>query len=190
MSLLDVAITHTHTRTLMLLLMLTLVGIALGTACQAPGPAKAPREPNAVAPGEEPLETATVGDEEVVPLKPEPRSTTPPAGRPCAWAAVWHDPDAAHPLLSGVGGAPLPVKVRDAPISVPVREGASTGEIVVEILIDPNGNVSEASVVHAAEPRSPEVEAAVVSAVRKWRYDKPTFDGTPVALCSAFVLRP
>jgi TonB family protein len=168
------------------------LALGLATACQSPSPRSTDSPPahNAVIPGEEPLETATLGGEEVVPLKPEPRAMTPSAGRPCAWAAAWNDPRAAHPVLSGVGGAPAPERTKDAPISIPVKEGWSTGEIVVEIVIDPDGSVAEASVVHAAEPRHPEVEAAIVKAVRAWRYEKPTFDGTPVAVCSTLVLRP
>lgn len=171
-------------------IVITWIGLLLGSACRSPRPTRAPPEHDAVAPGEEPLETATLGDEEVVPLKPEPRSSTLRAARPCAWASVWNDPDGAHPLLSGVGGAPSPERIGDAPLSVPVSEGSRAGEIVLEIVIDPRGHVAEASVVHAAEPRRPEVEAAMVKAVRTWRYEEPTFDGTPVAVCSTLVLRP
>lgn len=166
------------------------VFVALGfvAGCQTPGPARAPQENRAVAPGEEPLETETLDEEEIVPLKPPPRSTTPPPGRPCAWAAVWNDPKAAHPLLAGVGGAPMPKKIQDAPISIPVTEGSPTGAIVVEIVIDPEGKVTEAAVVQADEPRRPEVESAIVRAVRKWRYEKPTFEGTAIAVCSTLVV--
>ncbi len=121
------------------------LALSLAGACQSHGPAPPPREQHPVAPGEEPLETTTLGDEEVVPLKPDPRAATPPPGRPCAWASVWSDPDAAHPLLAGVGGAPQPEKVDDAPVSIPVGDGSPVGEIVVEIVIAPDGKVAEAS---------------------------------------------
>jgi outer membrane biosynthesis protein TonB len=142
-----------------------------------------------VEPGEETLETASLGDEEVVPIEPEnvPVSTE---GRPCAWARAWTDPKAPKPLLAGAGGVPNPARVSDSPISLPVREPAPSGEIVVELVVSPDGSVLEAGIVGTTDPPWPEAEERIVSAVRTWRYEPTLFEGTPIAVCTSVSIRP
>jgi TonB family protein len=149
---------------------------------------------SSVVPGEEPLETATLDDEEIVPLKPETtRDPSAAARRPCAWARAWGSPNEPKPLAAGIDGVDNPVRVADSPISLPVRKtssGGNGGEMVVEIVVGPDGSVSEAAVVRSTDPPWPEAEAIVVEAVRQWRYEPPKRDGTPVAVCTTLVLRP
>lgn len=141
------------------------------------------------APGEEPLETVSLAEEEVVPLEPEKAAAT-GAGRPCAWARAWESPAAPRPLLAGVGGAPNPTKTVDAPIAIPAREPSPSGEIIVEIVVAPDGSVSEAAVVRSTDPPWPQAEERILAAVRKWRYEPPLFDGTPIAVCTTVVIHP
>ncbi|MGH9388160.1 MAG: hypothetical protein ACRD1Z_00985, partial [Vicinamibacteria bacterium] len=100
------------------------------------------------APGEEPIETASLGDEEVVPLEPEAAIPRAPASeRPCSWAKAWSDPATPDPLLAGVGGTPIPERAAASPVRLSVREPSPRGEISVEIVVLPDGSVSEATVV-------------------------------------------
>ena len=142
------------------------------------------------APGEEPIETASLPDEDVVPLEPEAAPRAPASERPCSWAQAWPDPSTPDPLLAGVGGTPNPERVAESPIRLPIREPAPQGEISVEVIILPDGSVSEAAVVSTTDPPWPEAEAAVVEAVKTWRYERPTLSGTPIAVCSTIVIRP
>ncbi len=128
------------------------------------------------APGEEPLETASVSGEEVVPLAPEAAPRGASKERPC--------------LLAGVGGAPHPQRIDAAPIRLPVREPLPLGEITVEIVIVPDGSVSEASLVSTTEPPWPEAEKAVLDTVKSWRYEPPTLGGTPISICATVAIRP
>ena len=143
------------------------------------------------APGEEPIETASLPDEDVVPLEPETATPRAPASeRPCSWAQAWSDPSTPDPLLAGVGGTPNPERVAESPIRLPIREPAPEGEISVEIVVLPDGSVSEAAVVSTTDPPWPEAEAAVVESVKTWRYKPPTLGGTPIAVCATIVVRP
>lgn len=138
------------------------------------------------APGEEPLETATIGNDEVQTLPVERRGRS-ASGRPCAWSSAWQKDDVPNPLLAGVGGVPMPVKVADADILVR-GDRPGTSEIVAEIIIGPEGNVLEATIVRSAEPRWPEAEEAILEAVRQWKYEPMSLDGTPISVCSTLML--
>jgi TonB family protein len=143
------------------------------------------------APGEESIETASLPDEEVVPLEPDAATPRAPASeRPCSWAKAWSDPTTPDPLLAGVGGTPTPERVAAGPIKLPVREPSPRGEIAVDIVIMPDGSVSETKVVTTTEPPWPEAEKAVLDAVKTWRYEPPTLGGTPIAVCSTVFVRP
>lgn len=143
------------------------------------------------APGEEPIESASLPDEEVVPLEPEATARRALAReRPCSWAKAWSDPATPDPLLAGVGGAPNPERIAAGAVRLPVREPSPLGEISVEIVILPDGSVSEARVVSTTNPPWPEAESAVLEAVKTWRYEPPVLGGTPVALCSTVFVRP
>jgi len=163
-----------------------LLGFSFGLACGAP-PSREARP----APGEEPIETASLPDEEVVPLEPEAAMPRAPASeRPCSWAAAWSDPSTPDPLLAGVGGTPNPERVAANPVRLPVREPSPKGAISVEIVVLPDGSVSEAAVVSTTDPPWPEAESAVVEAVTTWRYEPPTLSGTPISVCTTVVIRP
>jgi TonB family protein len=153
-------------------------GLAILVACGAPSRESRP------APGEEPIETASLSDEEVVPLEPESAPRRAPASqRPCSWAEAWSDPATPDPLLAGIGGAPVPERIDSNPVRLPARPGGAAGEISVEIVVLPDGTVSEATVVSRTEPSWPEGERAILDAVATWRYRPPTLGGTPIAVC-------
>jgi TonB family protein len=159
------------------------------TLCLGACESGAPQKPR-VEPGEEPLETASLPDEEVVSLAPEKARSTPARGRPfpCSWASAWTDDAEPDPLLAGVGGVPNPEKISDAPIQIPVKDPSPEGEMTVEVVIRSDGSVSEASVVHSTDPPWPEAERAILESVKKWRYRPPVFDGTPVSLCATLLV--
>lgn len=163
-----------------------LILIALPFGCGAPQS----RETRP-APGEEPLESASLEGEEVVPLESEAVIRRAPASeRPCSWAKAWSDPAAADPLLAGVGGAPNPERVASSPLRLPSREPSPRGEITVEMVILPDGTVSEVKIASTTDPPWPEAEGAVLEAVKTWRYEPPTLGGTPIAVCSSVAIRP
>jgi TonB family protein len=143
------------------------------------------------APGHEPLETASLPEEDVVPLEPEgaaPRALA--RDRPCSWAKAWSDPATPDPLLAGVGGTPNPERVASSPVLLPVREPLPKGEIAVEIVILPDGTVSEAKVASTTDPPWPEAESTVLEALKTWRYEPSTLGGTPITVCATVVVRP
>lgn len=143
------------------------------------------------APGEEPIETASLPDEEVVPLEPEAAAPRAPASeRPCSWAKAWSDPATPDPILAGIGGTPIPERLASTTVRLPVRDPSPQGEISVEIVVLPDGSVSEARVVSTTDPPWPEAESAVLDAVKTWRYEPPTLGGTPIAVCTTLVIRP
>jgi TonB family protein len=71
-----------------------------------------------------------------------------------------------------------------------VRDPSPQGEISVEIVVLPDGSVSEARVVSTTNPPWPEAESAVLDAVKTWRYEPPTLGGTPITVCTTLVIRP
>lgn len=115
-----------------------------------------------------------------------PRGPAPEA--PCGWSSAWQKAAVPNPMLAGVGGVAMPEKTEDAPVNLPVREPSPPGEIVAEIVIAPDGRVVEATIVSAPEPRWPEAENALLSAVRRWRYAPVELDGTPISVCSTIVM--
>ena len=167
--------------------LLAVVLLVLGFGCGGAPPSKEARP----VPGEEPLETASLPEEDVVPLEPEAAAPRAPASeRPCGWAKAWSDPATPDPLLAGIGGAPDPERLAADPVRLPLRDPAPRGAIVVEVVILPDGTIGEATVVATTDPPWPEGEAAVLDAVATWRYEPPTLGGTPVAVCSNVVVRP
>ena len=142
------------------------------------------------APGDEPIETASLPDEEVVPLAPESTARRAPASeRPCSWAKAWSDPAVPDPLLAGVGGAPIPERVDSNPVRLPARASGAGGEFSVEMVVLPDGSVSEAILVDRTDPPWPEGERAILDAVTTWRYEPPTLGGTPIAVCLTVLIQ-
>ena len=141
------------------------------------------------APGEEPLETASIGGEEVQTLPAERRVGPAPLG-PCSWSSAWQKDDVPDPHLAGVGGLPMPVKTSHTDVLIPGDRPEASSEIHAEILIGPFGAVLEATIVHASEPRWPAAEQAILDAVRQWRYEPQTLDSKPITVCSTLVMKP
>jgi hypothetical protein len=141
------------------------------------------------APGEEPLETASIGDDVVQTLPSEPHAAPSTLG-PCAWASVWQQDDVPNPHLAGTDGLPMPVKTSDRPLLIPGERPAVSSEIQAEIVIGPFGAVLEATIVHASEPRWPAAEQAILATVREWRYEPQTLGGKPITVCSTLLIRP
>lgn len=151
--------------------------------------AAAPAENTKPAPGEEVLETASIGSEEVQTLPAERRVAPAPLG-PCSWSSAWQKEDVPNPHLAGVDGLAMPVKTSHTDVMIPGDRPETTSEIHAEILIGPFGAVLEATIVHASEPRWPEAEQAILDAVRQWRYEPQTLGGKPITVCSTLVMRP
>ena len=151
-------------------------------------PAPAAKPP----PGEEPLETESIGDEDVQTLPAERRpgrATAKPMG-PCSWSSVWQKDDVPNPRLAGVNGLPMPVRTSGKEILIPGDRPEETAEIHAEIVIGPFGAVLEATIVHAPEPRWPAAEQAILDTVRDWRYEPQTLGGEPITVCSTLVMKP
>ena len=142
------------------------------------------------APGEEPLETASIGDDEVQTLPAERRQAVPRPLGPCSWSSAWQKDDVPNPRLAGVDGLPMPVKTSHTDVLIPGERPEASSEIHAEIVIGPFGAVLEATIVHAPEPRWPEAEQAIIEAVRQWRYEPQTLGGEPITVCSTLVMKP
>lgn len=174
---------------LSLFLTLVLSATCGPTGGQQPPPAESNDSGPAPPLGEEPLETATIGSEEVQTLPSERGAATAPLG-PCSWSRVWQDDTIPNPHLAGVGGVPMPVKTSHREIRIPGESPHPDTEIHTEIVIGPFGAVLDAKVVYASEPRWPEAEEAILDAVRQWRYEPQTLDGEPITVCSTLMMKP
>ncbi len=164
---------------------LGILSVLLACACGAPQSRDVRPEP-----GEEPIETASLPDEEVVPLEPESTTRRAPASeRPCAWASAWSDPATPDPLLAGIGGAPVPERVDTNPVRLPARPSSHAGAISIEMVVLPDGSVAEAVVVSTTDPPWPEGERAALDAVKSWRYQPPLLGGTPIAVCASISIK-
>lgn len=146
----------------------------------SPSPTEAPST------GTRPLETESIETEEI--RVPEAPPAAPAPRGPCSWARAWDDPGVPNPVPPG-GSLELK-RIATPEIRLPHREPAPPGEARVELVVGTDGTVTEAKVVRGFEPPWPEAEEAVLSAVRRWRYEPPRLDGTPVSVCSSFLVRP
>ena len=148
--------------------------------------------------GEEPLETAPIGGEEVqtIPEEPAAASTEPmvtasaEASRACKWSSAWVKPNIPNPLLAGVGGIPMPTRIHDVDVQFPVDGIERAGQMVAEIVIAPGGNVMEATIVRSLEPRWAAAEEALLNAARQWKYEPPRLGNTPISVCTTLVVEP
>ena len=178
---------------------LVLLAALVLTQCGSP-PQESPR-PRASAPaatiGEEPLETATIGSEQVQTI-PEERLAALAAGdtasaeasRACRWSSAWGKPNIPNPLLAGVGGIPMPTRTHDVDVQFPVDHIERRGKMVAEIVITPDGDVMEATIVRSLEPRWAAAEEALLDAARQWRYEPPRLGKTPISVCTTLVVDP
>ena len=179
------------------LVLLTVLALA---RCGSP-PQESPK-PSAAAPaapiGEEPLETATIGSEQVQTIPEEPvaapigrgDTASAEASRACKWSSAWGKPNIENPLLAGVGGVPMPIRTHNVDVQFPVDHIERIGEMVAEIVITPDGNVMEATIVRSLEPRWAAAEEALLDAARQWKYEPPRLGKTPISVCTTLVVTP
>ena len=174
---------------------LVLLAVLALAQCGSP-PQESPR-PSKSAPaatiGEEPLETATIGSEQVQTIPAEPiamDTASPEASRACRWSSAWRKPNVQKPLLAGVGGIPMPIRTHDVDVQFPVSRIERTGKMVAEIVITPDGTVMEATIVRSLEPRWAAAEEALLEAARQWRYEPPRLGNTPISVCTTLVVDP
>ena len=59
-----------------------------------------------------------------------------------------------------------------------------------EIVITPDGNVMEATIVRSLEPRWAAAEEALLDAARQWKYEPPRLGKTPISVCTTLVVAP
>jgi hypothetical protein len=133
-----------------------------------------------------PLETVSMGDEEIKTIEEKQVQTPRPEGLPCPWARIWESPG---PKPMPVGGAiKPPKKLHDVAPVVPYRKTPASGLPILEAIIAPDGTVSEAKVVRSFDEPWPEGEAALVEAVKQWKYKPTQMDGSPIPVCIKIML--
>ncbi len=177
---------------------LVLLAVLAGARCDSP-PQESPK-PRETAPaaviGEEPLETATIGSEQVQTIPEEPvaapigDTASAEASRACRWSSAWGKPNIPNPLLAGVGGIPMPTRTHDVDVQFPVDRIERTGKMVAELVITPDGDVMEATIVRSLEPRWAAAEEALLDAARQWKYEPPRLGKTPISVCTTLVVDP
>ena len=182
------------------LVLLAVLAILAGARCDSP-PQESPK-PSETAPaaviGEEPLETATIGSEQVQTIPEEPvaapiapgDTASTEASRACRWSSAWGKPNIPNPLLAGVGGIPMPTRTHDVDVQFPVDRIERTGKMVAELVITPDGDVMEATIVRSLEPRWAAAEEALLDAARQWKYEPPRLGKTPISVCTTLVVDP
>jgi TonB family protein len=86
-----------------------------------------------------------------------------------------------EPCVPGPTGGTIkpPVKISDTVVQYPDQLNASGvgGVVILNVLIDTRGDVSDVSVVRSPNP---DLEFAAVEAVRQWKYSATTLNCTPV----------
>jgi protein TonB len=141
---------------------------------------EAPKEPP-------PLETVTMDDENIVPIREERGPASHPVGVPCAWAKIWSEPGGPKPMPVG-GMVKAPKKVETAEPVLPYRKTETQGTPVLEVIIDTGGNVAEAKVLQSFDPPWPAGDAAIVEAIRQWKYKPTILDGEAIPVCANITL--
>ncbi len=77
----------------------------------------------------------------------------------------------------------------DAAPRWPDRGTRVSGRPEIELVVGEDGSVNEARIVRSSfEPPWPEAEAAVISAIKQWKYEPAVFDGKPVPVCLTVVV--
>jgi TonB family protein len=88
-----------------------------------------------------------------------------------------------------VGGmVKAPTKVKEVEPVLPYRKTETQGTPVLEIMIDTDGNVAEVQVLRSFDPPWPEGDAAIVDAVRQWKYKPTILDGEAIPVCANITL--
>jgi protein TonB len=168
-----------------LLLACLLIAAACDSGRQEP-PIPTPPPPTPI-PQPEPLETVTMEDSEIIPIKEASGRSSSPVGIPCPWASIWEQADGAKPLPVG-GTIKSPKILHQEPPAFPPRKTATRGTPVLEVIIDMEGNVAEATMVQSVEPPWPEGEAALLAAVKHWKYEPSKLDGNLIPICMKITL--
>ena len=89
------------------------------------------------------------------------------------------DSGGSAPQIVEVGGAiPMPERLAGPPPEYPVvaRNGHVVGDVDIEVVIDPSGNVEKARVVKSI----PLLDDAALYAVKRWRYKPTVLNGVAV----------
>jgi TonB family protein len=147
-----------------------------------------PEQPAPEAPKEPPpLETVTMDDERIVPLQEERGPAKRPVGVPCAWADIWGETGGLKPMPVG-GMVKAPQKVETVEPVLPYRKTETQGTPVIEVIIDTGGNVSEAKVLQSFDPPWPEGDAAIIEAIRQWKYEPTVLEGNVIPVCAKITL--
>ena len=81
-----------------------------------------------------------------------------------------------------------PKKLRDMPPAFPRRETETRGTPVLEVVIDTDGNVAEATILQSFDPPWPEGDAALMAAIQQWKYEPSRLDGNPIPICMKITL--
>jgi TonB family protein len=81
-----------------------------------------------------------------------------------------------------------PKILHQEPPAFPPRKTATRGTPVLEVIIDMEGNVAEATMVQSVEPPWPEGEAALLAAVKHWKYEPSKLDGNLIPICMKITL--
>lgn len=168
----------------LLLLFCLLIAGSCDSGRQEPVPTPPPPTP---IPKPEPLETMTMEDSEIIPIKEASGQHSLPVGIPCPWASIWEKPGGANPLPVG-GRIKSPKKLHQEPPAFPPRKTATRGSPVLEVIIDTEGNVAEATILQSVDPPWPEGDAALLAAIKQWKYEPSTLDGNLIPICMKITL--
>ena len=145
-------------------------------AAVPPPPPPPPPVEVAVNPAAAPIEAP----KEIKP-EPPPRMTSVvrgiPAGLPAANTTVMAPPPPAAPVRVG-GDIKAPTKIKNANPVYPAiaRAARMSGMVILEAVIDKEGNVKDLKVVRSAGV----LDQAAMDAVSQWKYTPTTLNGQPV----------
>lgn len=169
-----------------------LLGLALGVCCltckagDSASKATSSQRHRPSTTTEPPLKTFTMDEEAIVPLKEEAGRAERRVGLACSWARIWETPG---PRPMPVGGMiKPPKKLEDVPPVLPYRKTATKGTPVLEVIIGTDGRVSEVRILQSFDPSWPEGDAALIQAVRQWRYEPTIVDGKAIPLCTKITM--
>ena len=89
------------------------------------------------------------------------------------------EPPNEGPVRAG-GAIPEPRRIHAVPPVYPpvARQTRISGVVILEVLIDPDGNVTNATVLRSIRL----LDKAAVDAVRQWKYEPTVLDGVPVSV--------
>jgi TonB family protein len=128
-----------------------------------------------------------MNDEEIVPIQEERGPARHPVGVPCPWAEIWTASGGPKPMPVG-GMVKAPTKIETVEPVLPYRETEARGTPVIEVVIDTQGQVAEAKVLQSFDPPWPEGDAAILDAIRRWKYQPTILDGKAIPVCAKITL--